>query len=402
MYLSGVNSPDHHLLYEIDRQLLTLFTPVADAEQILWGGSTLTSDEALAKYDADVVLSSADIRATLKTIGERFKGVQSTVYTIEGHVEAGFAFPEEMSVNSVSLKEAIDECRVVKGEYEIALISKANAITCAAHEAVMKSVRSSHTEGEIEAVFLGECTRKGARIQANPSIVASGRAAATMHPEANNQSLYVDGTRKEVLLIDAGAEWDCYGADVTRTLPLSGKFSKEASEIYQIVLKMQEKCISVLKEEVLWDDVHLLTHRVAIEGLLSLGILKGDGWDIFHTRTSAAFLPHGIGHFLGMDTHDTGGRPEQSEGDHLFRYLRVRRNLPAGCVVTIEPDNSSYLKDPVHAKYIDEMVLDKYWKVGGICIEDDLLVTVGGSVNLTRLPKDLSAVEKIVSGGEMP
>lgn len=98
------------------------------------------------------------------------------------------------------------------------MISKAKATTRAAHEPVMKSVRSSRTEAEIEAAFLGECTRKGARIQAYPRIVASGRAAGTIHPEANNQSLYVDGTCKEVLLIDAGAEWDCYRADVVSWL----------------------------------------------------------------------------------------------------------------------------------------------------------------------------------------
>lgn len=130
-----------------------------------------------------------------------------------------------------------------------------------------------------------------------------------------------------------------YRSDIakTRTFPLSGKFSKESREIYEIVLKMQNDCIAVLKEGVLWDDVHLLAHKIAIDGLLSIGILKGDKDEILKARTSAAFLPHGLGHYLGMDTHDTGGNANYEDTDKLFRYLRVRGNLPSGSVITVEP-----------------------------------------------------------------
>ena len=100
---------------------------------------------------------------------------------------------------------------------------------------------------------------------------------------------------------------------------------------------MQKECISVLKEGVVWDDVHLLAHKIAIDGLLEAGILKGDKDEILKARTSAAFLPHGLGHYLGMDTHDTGGNPNFGEKDKLFRYLRVRGTLPSGSVVTVEP-----------------------------------------------------------------
>jgi Xaa-Pro aminopeptidase len=100
---------------------------------------------------------------------------------------------------------------------------------------------------------------------------------------------------------------------------------------------MQKECISVLKEGVVWDDVHLLAHKIAIDGLLEAGILKGDKDEILKARTSAAFLPHGLGHYLGMDTHDTGGNPNFGDKDKLFRYLRVRGTLPSGSVVTVEP-----------------------------------------------------------------
>jgi Xaa-Pro dipeptidase len=175
------------------------------------------------------------------------------------------------------------------------------------------------------------------------------------------------------LLLDGGAEWDCYASDITRTFPINGKFTKESRAIYDIVLKMQLECIAALKEDVLWDDVHLLAHKVAIDGLLALGILRGDKDEILANRTSVAFFPHGLGHYLGMDTHDTGGNPNYADTDTLFRYLRVRGRVPAGSVVTVEPGIyfcnfiiEPFLKDPKHAKYIDADVLERYWDVGGV------------------------------------
>lgn len=123
----------------------------------------------------------------------------------------------------------------------------------------------------------------------------------------------------------------------TRTFPISGKFSKESREIYDIVLQMQKVCTNMLKEGVVWDDVHLKAHTIAIEGLLELGILKGDKEEILKSRTSVAFFPHGLGHYLGMDTHDTGGHPNYDDKDSLFKYLRVRGSLPAGSIITVEP-----------------------------------------------------------------
>ena len=214
MYLSGVNRPDYHLLYEINNNRLTLFMPPVDPETIIWDGMPLRPEEALAKYDIDTALPSTALSTTLETIGRQHQDTQATVFTIPGHVGKGIQFPTAMKVDSHALKNAVDESRVVKDEYEIALLKKAIDISCAAHRAVMKIVRKATSEAEIDGVFLGECTQRGAKIQAYPSIVASGRAAATMHPEDNNQSLYVEGKRKELVLIDAGAEVECYGADI--------------------------------------------------------------------------------------------------------------------------------------------------------------------------------------------
>ncbi len=114
-------------------------------------------------------------------------------------------------------------------------------------------------------------------------------------------------------------------------------------------------------------------HKIAIDGLLKLGILKGDKDAILKQRTSNAFFPHGLGHYLGMDTHDTGGNANYNDSDPMFRYLRVRGALPAGSVITVEPGVyfsefliAPYLEDPAHSQYIDKDVLDRYWDVGGV------------------------------------
>ena len=160
----------------------------------------------------------------------------------------------------------------------------------------------------------------------------------------------------------------------------------------------------MLKATVLWDDVHARAHELAIEGLLSIGILKGNKVDIFNARTSVAFFPHGLGHYLGLDTHDTGGHANYADKDSMYRYLRVRGRLPAGSVITMEPGIyfcrfiiEPYLKDPVQKKYIDEGVLKRYWQVGGVRIEDNVLITEDGWENLTTAVKERGEVEGIMN-----
>lgn len=175
-----------------------------------------TTEKVLDKYDVDAVLPNTDLQTTLDLIVSSTHEVGNSFFTIAGHVRNGIIFPGGMSVDSTSLKEAIDECRVVKDEYEIALIKKANIISSAAHLTVIKSVKKCKNESEIDGLFLGECTKRGTKIQAYPSIVASGRTAATMHYERNSQNLYLNGMAKDVVVIDAGAEWNYYGADIVR------------------------------------------------------------------------------------------------------------------------------------------------------------------------------------------
>ncbi|RYP07787.1 hypothetical protein DL764_002292 [Monosporascus ibericus] len=397
-YLTGVDAADCSLIYDMSKEHSTLFIPPVDPDSVVWSGLPLSPEEALAKYDVDSVLPSTELNPQLARLGcEKPDG---TVFAIPDRVSDAITFLEFGRKDFGILGEAVDECRVIKDEYEIALIRKANMVSGAAHRAVLESVRKASNEYELEGVFIGECLKRGAKKQAYPSIVAGGRAAATLHYVHNNKDL----AGKELLLLDAGAEWENYAADITRTFPISGKFTQKSRAVYDIVLKMQTDTIAQLRDGVSWDDVHLLVHKIAIDGLLALGILKGDKEEILRARTSAAFLPHGLGHYLGLDTHDTGGHPNYADTDPLFRYLRVRGNLPAGSVITVEPGIyfcefiiRPYLKDPKHAQFIDEEVLDEYWDVGGVRVEDNILITKDGSVNLTDVVKDPDELEKIIS-----
>ncbi|KAJ4268963.1 hypothetical protein NW762_003034 [Fusarium torreyae] len=398
-YLTGSNLADSYFIYDIQSSKSILFIPPINPDDVIWSGLPLSIDEALAKYDVDEVKLTTELNATLAHLGHA--NPKSTVFAIAKQVQDHVSFLEFEKKNFDVLKNAIEVSRVVKDEFEIAMIRKANYISGIGHRAVFAKAKSAKNEQELEAVFYERSFAHGAKKMAYDPIAASGRAAATLHYVGNDAPL--EG--KLNLLLDAGSEWNNYAADITRTFPLSGKFTKESRHIYETVLKMQKECIEVLKEGVLWDDVHLLAHKIAIDGLLAAGILKGDKDEILKARTSAAFLPHGLGHYLGMDTHDTGGNPNFEDKDKLSRYLRVRGKLPAGSVVTVEPGIyfckfiiDPYLEDPAHSKFIDKDVLEKYWDVGGVRIEDNILITKTGYENLTDVPREVEEMEALVSG----
>ncbi|CAD6445126.1 0e9fbc07-39f9-4eb9-8914-56857b2149d9 [Sclerotinia trifoliorum] len=393
-YLTGCDLPDSYFTYNISTGKSTLFIPPIDPESVIWTGLPVSPEEALALYDVDEVLTTDIINAHLALPN------QSKVWAIAPQISTHITFLEFPQKDFTLLKEAIEEARVRKSEYEVALIRKANEISTVGHTAVLKAVKHVKNERELEALFIKECIANGAREQAYHSIVASGTAAATLHYMKNSEGL--EG--KLNLLLDAGGEYKCYASDITRTFPINGQFTPESRSIYDIVLSMQTQCTSMLKAGVSWDEVHLLAHKIAIEGLLSLNILKGNKDEILKARTSVAFFPHGLGHYLGMDTHDTGGHPNYEDEDRLFRYLRVRGTLPEGSVVTVEPGIyfcrfiiEPYLKDPAHAQYINADILEKYWEVGGVRIEDNILITKDGYDNLTTAIKDVDEMEKIIS-----
>ncbi|KAJ5543028.1 hypothetical protein N7461_009031 [Penicillium sp. DV-2018c] len=402
-YLTGCLLPNAAVIYDIVADQLTLFIPPIDPESVIWSGLPLSPEEAAKLYDVDRVLFTTDINSTLASIASAHNG-QTTAFAISEQFSEGTSFQGFATRDTTSLKEAIEDARVVKDAYEVALLRKANEISTKAHIAAIQASKTATNEREIEAAIIGTCIANGCREQSYHPIVAAGEGGATLHYVRNDVDLVDPATkqRKNNVLIDAGGEYQTYCADITRVIPLNGRFAPETRQIYEIVLQMQTECIAMLKEGVNWDDVHALAHRIAIRGLLKLGILRGSEDELFEKRISVAFFPHGLGHYLGMDTHDTGGNPNYEDADIMFRYLRVRAKLPAGSVVTVEPGIyfcrfiiDPVLKAPDTGKYIDAEVLERYWSVGGVRIEDNIHITKEGSENLTTAPKAIEEVESL-------
>ena len=207
-YVTGCPLADCHYIYDISTSKSTLFIPPIDPESVIWSGLPTTAEEALELYDVDEVKYTNDVNATLTHLGSKVP--KSTVFAIPEQVSDHITFLEYDNKNLSILKEAIEVSRVIKSDYEIALIEKANEVSSAAHRAVLEKVAHVKNEQELEAVFLANCVSRGAKEQAYHSIVASGRAAATLHYVKNDQP--VEG--KLNLLLDAGAEWNCYAADI--------------------------------------------------------------------------------------------------------------------------------------------------------------------------------------------
>ncbi|KAJ1959725.1 hypothetical protein IWQ62_004502, partial [Dispira parvispora] len=242
---------------------------------------------------------------------------------------------------------------------------------------------------------------RGGVHQAYGGIVGRGTNAAILHYTKNDAEI---NRNSDVVLVDAGCEYRDYASDITRVFPVGLKFTEEARAIYQLVLDMQKGALNAIKVGVEWEDIHRLANRICGQGLIDLGILRGSLQDVLDRQLPAVFFPHGLGHSIGLDVHDVAGYPEGVPriSEPGLRNLRMRRKLQAGMVVTVEPGCyfvsallRQALADPEQAPWIDQAVLEKYIPVGGVRIEDSVVVLENGIDNLTTAPKEIAEVEAI-------
>ena len=262
--------------------------------------------------------------------------------------------------------------RLKKGKYELATIKKATDITQKGHLRAMEKCHPQMYEYELEAELLYEFTRQGAREMAFESIVAGGTNACTLHYSKNNQKL----ASGELVLIDAGAKFEQYSADISRTFPVSGKFTKKQQLIYEIVLRAQKEVIQKIKPGISWDVLQTTAEYAITSGLIEAKILKGKIDTIIEQKAYKPYFMHKIGHWLGLDTHDVGE----------YRLNKVWRTLEEGMVLTIEP-----------GIYISPQLNNNHYKKKGIGIriEDNILVTKNGYEILTSdLPKTVKGIER--------
>jgi Xaa-Pro aminopeptidase len=238
----------------------------------------------------------------------------------------------------------------------------------------MKTVKAGMNEQFIEALYLYEFAKQGGRFPAYTPIVAGGDNACVLHYVDNNKEL----NNSDLLLVDAGCEYEMYASDITRTFPVSGKFSSEQLAIYNIVLDALHQATACVKVGNNVMDPQIITEKVITKGLIELGILKGDADKLYKDGAYKDFYMHKFGHWMGLDVHDAG---DYMENDDFMSFK-------AGMVTTVEP--GIYISK-------DADVEDK-WKGIGIRIEDDILVTESGNINLTeKVPSDPKEIEALMA-----
>lgn len=370
LYLTGVEEAGCHLVIDPKTRREVLFVPRIDNHHRVWEGHVPGPDEARKLFGVDRVMYADELK---KTVGSR------------------------KLVSKALLRDALDDLRACKDSDELALMKEANRVSGAAHKAVMAGVRAGMKEYQVQAIFDAACLRAGMKHLAYPSIVATGANGAVLHYRHNNATL----RNGDMLLIDAGAENRGYAADITRTFPVNGKFTRRQRDVYQVVLAAQKSCIDRARVGVVSVDLHIHSMRVIAEGLKSLGLLRGDTDGLVEGGAVRLFYPHGLTHMLGLDVHDVTGGKRRKIPNPTKIAVRFNAKLEPGFVITMEPGVyfiDALLKDPAlrrkHKASVDFAKAETFLDFGGVRIEDDVMIRAGGPpLNLTSVPKEIADVE---------
>ncbi|MDI6402033.1 aminopeptidase P family protein, partial [Balneolaceae bacterium ANBcel3] len=395
LYLTGAEEPDLAMILDCGSGRYTLVVPRRDTHFAVWMGYVQSPSEYQETFQADEVIYHDDLPDFLK------KRNPETLHCLPASEQAASAlgYPTETGL----LQDALAYCRVIKSEEEIALLKQASAVASRAHISAMQAVCSGTKEFEVKAAFDTITLQAGMLNAPYNGIFASGPGSAILH--------YTGWSRKardgELFLIDAGAEFQGYAADITRTMPVNGRFSPVQAPLYDIVLEALLTASHSVRPGVKMEDLHLDAARVITDGLRDYGLITGSTDDLMDANVFALFFPHGLGHFLGLDTHDVGGYPKGTDVIDRpgLRFLRARRTLEEHMVLTIEPGLYFIpalllpaLEDPKYAGYLVRDKIEKLLNFGGIRIEDNLIVRKYGSENLTTVPRTREEIEYCMTG----
>ena len=361
-----------------------LFVRDRDPAREAWDGTRAGPEGAVRDYGADDAFPVGDIDEILPglierrsrvfyTVGanpESDKRVIGWVNRLRSQARQGKHTPHEL----VTLDHPLHEMRLTKSRAELVTMRRSAQIACAAHRRAAAAARPGRMEYEVMAEILHEFHRRRADISYYP-IVGSGPNSCVLHYRENNRQLQ-DG---ELLLIDAGCEFDYYASDVTHTFPVGGRYSRRQRAVYEVVLEAQQAAIAKVRAGAHWNEPHEAAVRVITQGLVRLGLLKGRVPKLIKDGAYRRFFMHRVGHWLGMDVHDVG---EYKVGDQW-------RLLEPGMVTTIEP--GIYI--PPGSKYVRR----EWWGIG-VRIEDDVVVTAGKPEVLTAaMPTDPDEIERLMA-----
>ena len=373
-YVTGFNEPNAALLLLKTEQAekAIIFLRPRDPLLETWNGRRLGVERAPQQLNVNEAYSIEEFATVLPKI---LKNLTALYYVPEIHTWGDKLVTE----SAVSFNEILDwrpmlsEMRLIKSPNEIRLMQQAGQITALGHIKAMQTTRPNRFEYEIESDILHEFNRHCARFPSYNSIVAGGNNACILHYTENDRPLN-DG---DLVLIDAGCEFTMYAGDITRTFPVNGKFSQPQREIYELVLKAQKRAIELLVPGNSIKQANDEVIRIKTQGLVDLGILKGDVDTLIEQQAYRQFYMHGLGHWLGLDVHDVG-----SYGQDKQRILEI------GMVITVEP--GIYISE-------DADVPEQYKGIG-VRIEDNLLMTEYGNKILTAAaPKEIADIENLMN-----
>lgn len=384
LYLTGFEEPDAAVLLVPDHAdgAFHLFVRPRDPLSETWTGRRAGVEGAVTRFGADKAHPIGEL-------GDRVRELVADRETLFFELGRNAEVNEQvmqwlrqwsggrprLGRGPVSLQDPtplVHEMRLFKDDDEMALMRHAAAIGAAGHLAAMRNTRPGGFEYEIEAEVDFQFRRRGAAGPAYPSIVAAGANATILH-YIQNDARMVDG---DLLLIDAGAEYQGYCSDITRTFPIGRRFTPPQRALYEVVLAAQKAAIAAVRPGVPFDEPHQRALHVLAEGLLSLGLVAGTVEEVLSKELYRPYYMHRTSHWLGMDVHDVGS----------YRRADEPRKLEAGMVLTIEP-----------GLYVaDDAAVDEAYRGIGIRIEDDVLVTPSGAEVLTSsVPKECDELEAI-------
>ncbi len=387
LYLTGFNEPGAVMVLMPGRKHgeYVLFCREKDQDQETWHGRRAGQEGAVADYGADDSFPIDDIDDILPGLLEgtdaifnimgRYPEFDKRLIGWVSHIReqsrSGMHVPSEF----ISLDYTLHDMRLFKSREELRLMRKAAAINVKAHQLAMQTCAPGKHEYQIQAEFDYQFGKNNAQ-HAYPAIVGGGANGCILHYTDNNDVL----NEGDLLLIDAGCEVQGYASDISRTFPVSGKYSSAQKEVYEIVLAAQYAAIKKVKPGNHWNDPHNAAVRVITRGLAEIKLLKGVPQKLIKDQAYRKFYMHRTGHWLGLDVHDVG---DYKVGDQW-------RLLEPGMVLTIEP--GIYIA--AHSKGVHR----KWWDIG-VRIEDNVLVTKGGHEVLTEaLPKKVEDIEALMAG----
>lgn len=387
-YLTGFGEPEAVVVLIPGREHgeSVLFCKERNPEKELWDGFLAGPEGAIETFGLDDAFPISDIDDILPGMIEgrsrvyyplgkdhNFDSkVMDWIKVIRSKVRTGAHPPGEF----VALEHLLHDLRLYKSAAEIKVMAKAGEISCEAHKRAMKRARKGGYEYSLEAELIHTFMENGARSTAYPSIVGGGQNACVLHYIENSAPL----KEGDLVLIDAGCELECYASDITRTFPVSGKFSNEQKALYEVVLAAQYAAIEEVRPGNHWDHPHQAALKVLTQGLIDLGLLKDTTVEqAIEEQAFRPFFMHRTGHWLGMDVHDVG---DYKVGD-------AWRQLEPGMALTVEP--GLYIAP-------DNTDVDEKWRGIGIRIEDDVVVTKEGCRILTdTAPKTIPEIEALMA-----